>query len=66
VVPRGAVTRIDGKPTVFVSVAANAVEPRPVELGPEDDQRVAVLAGLARGERVVASGVLALKSELFR
>jgi cobalt-zinc-cadmium efflux system membrane fusion protein len=66
VVPRQAVTRIDGRPTVFVSVGTNVVEPRPVELGPEDAEQVAVLGGLRVGEQVVVGGVLALKSEVFR
>jgi cobalt-zinc-cadmium efflux system membrane fusion protein len=66
VVPRRSVTRVDGKPTLFVAVAEGAVEPRTVELGPEDAEQVAVLRGLVKGERVVTGGVLALKSEIFR
>lgn len=65
-VPKAAVTRVDGRPTVFVNVEKNAVEPRSVELGPEDADEVAVLSGLAEGEAVVTGGVLALKSEIFR
>ncbi len=67
-VPRRAVTRIDGKPTVFVRSAAseNAVEPREVKVGPEDADDIAVLEGLNAGEQVVTSGVLALKAEVFR
>lgn len=66
VVPRIAVTRIDGKPTVFALVKEGVVEPRVVELGAEDTDSVAVLKGLRAGERVVSSGVLALKAEVFR
>ncbi|MEW6432921.1 MAG: efflux RND transporter periplasmic adaptor subunit [Myxococcota bacterium] len=65
-VPRAAVTRVDGKPTVFVQAGEGRVEPRQVTLGPEDAQHVAVEDGLAAGERVVVSGVLALKAEVFR
>jgi membrane fusion protein, heavy metal efflux system len=65
-VPRTAVTRIDGKPTVFVRAAAHAVEPRELKLGPEDADDVAVLEGVLDGEEVVTSGVLALKAEVFR
>ena len=65
-VPRSAVTRVDGKPTVFVKVAPNAVQPRELKVGPEDAEDVAVLEGLTRGEEVVTSGVLALKAEVFR
>jgi multidrug efflux pump subunit AcrA (membrane-fusion protein) len=65
-VPRGAVTRVDGKPTVFVQAGEGRVEPRPIELGLEDDENVAVESGLKAGEQVVVRGVLALKAEVFR
>lgn len=66
VVPRDAVTRIDGKPTVFVAVDQGRVEPRPVHLGPHDARTVAIESGVTKGERVVVGGVLALKAEVFR
>jgi membrane fusion protein, heavy metal efflux system len=66
VVPRTAVTRIDGKPTVFVLVKEGVVEPRQVDVGAEDSDSVAVLKGLGAGDRVVSAGVLALKAEVFR
>jgi cobalt-zinc-cadmium efflux system membrane fusion protein len=65
-VPRAAVTRVDGAPTVFVRVGDGAVQPRRVELGSEDAEKVAVVAGLTVGETVVTRGVLALKAEVFR
>lgn len=65
-VPRAALTRIDGKPTVFVLHDANTVEARGVTAGPEDVQRVAVNEGLKPGELVVVGGMFALKSEIFR
>ncbi len=65
-IPKSAVTRIDGKPTVFVVAGTNAVEPRDLKLGPEDTDDVAVIEGLKAGEKVVTSGVLALKAEVFR
>jgi cobalt-zinc-cadmium efflux system membrane fusion protein len=65
-VPRAAVTRIDGKPTVFVKVGETAVEPRELKLGAEDADDVAVIEGLKVGDEVVTSGVLALKAEVFR
>jgi len=65
-IPRTAVTRVDGKPTVFVAAGTNAVEPKVLKLGPEDSEDVAVLEGLKPGEEVVTTGVLALKAEVFR
>lgn len=66
VLPRDAVTSVDGKPTVFVNHEELAVEPRAVELGRQDGHQVEILKGLQAGERVVTSGVFALKSEIFR
>jgi membrane fusion protein, heavy metal efflux system len=66
VLPRQAVTRVDGKPMVFVSLDAHTVEARQVTLGPEDAARIAVTDGLKEGEKVVVGGMFALKSELFR
>jgi cobalt-zinc-cadmium efflux system membrane fusion protein len=65
-IPRTAVTRVDGKPTVFVMLDRNTVEPRPIVTGPADSSHVAVLEGLKAGERIVVGGLLALKSEIFR
>ncbi len=65
-VPKSAITRVDGQPTVFVEVGPSAVEPRVITLGPEDAEVIAVLSGLTAGERVVTKGVLALKAEVFR
>lgn len=65
-VPHAAVTRIDGVPTVFVKVGPQAVEPRPIKLGAEDERLVAVVDGLTAGDAVVTTGVLALKAEVFR
>jgi cobalt-zinc-cadmium efflux system membrane fusion protein len=64
--PRDAVTSVDGKPTVFVEHDATSVEPRSVTTGARDGARVEITAGLAAGERVAISGVFALKSEIFR
>lgn len=65
-IPRTSVTRIDGKPTVFVQVGEGVVEPRQVELGPEDTDSISVLKGVKAGDQVVAGGILALKAEVFR
>jgi cobalt-zinc-cadmium efflux system membrane fusion protein len=65
-IPRPALTRIDGKPMVFVMHDKNTVEPRAVTTGPEDAERVAIHDGLKENERVVLGGMFALKSEIFR
>jgi cobalt-zinc-cadmium efflux system membrane fusion protein len=64
--PREAVTSVDGKPTVFVEHDATSVEPRSVTTGARDGARIEITAGLTAGERVAISGVFALKSEIFR
>jgi len=65
-VPQGAVVTVDGKPTVFVSVADDAVQIRPVTLGVSGEKYTAIASGLEEGERLVVSGAFALKSEIFR
>jgi cobalt-zinc-cadmium efflux system membrane fusion protein len=65
-VPLGAVTSVDGKPTVFVQHDEFSVEPRAVTLGAQDGDRVEIARGIERAERLAVSGVFALKSEIFR
>ncbi len=65
-VPPDAIVMIDGKPTVFVLVADDAVQVRSVTLGTVGEKATAVTSGLREGERVVVSGAFALKSEIFR
>jgi membrane fusion protein, heavy metal efflux system len=65
-VPRSAITVVDGQPTVFVSTGENQVRVVEVTLGKSDGDDQQIIAGLKHGERVVSSGVFALKSELFR
>lgn len=66
VVPRSAVTVVDGQPTVFVADGENAVRIARVTLGKGDDDEQQVIEGLSPEDSVVSSGVFALKSELFR
>lgn len=66
VLPREAVTSVDGKWTVFVAHDETSVEPRSIELGRQDGDQVEIANGLKEGERVVVTGVFALKSEIFR
>ena len=65
-IPKAAVSFIDGKPTALVQVGPGLVEPRPVDLGPDDGERVSVRQGLHAGESVITEGLFALKSEIFR
>jgi cobalt-zinc-cadmium efflux system membrane fusion protein len=64
--PRAAVTSVDGKPTVFVSHDPLSVEPRTVVLGGQDAEHVEISSGIEPGEKVAVTGVFALKSEIFR
>jgi cobalt-zinc-cadmium efflux system membrane fusion protein len=65
-VPKSSVTFIDGKPTVLVLTAPGLVEPRHLDLGADDGERVLVRQGLRAGESVITEGLFALKSEIFR
>lgn len=65
-VPNGAVTFVDGKPTVFVAETELRLVATPVELGESDGTDQQIVSGLAAGKSVVIEGVFALKSELFR
>jgi len=66
VLPREAITSVDGKPIVFVAHDELAVEPRTIELGRQDGKQVEIVSGLKESEHVVVNGVFALKSEIFR
>jgi cobalt-zinc-cadmium efflux system membrane fusion protein len=65
VIPRSAVQRLDGKPLVFVKVAAG-FERAFVELGAAGDDWVEVRRGLAKDQEIAADGGFLLKSELLR
>jgi cobalt-zinc-cadmium efflux system membrane fusion protein len=70
--PADAVVLVDGKSTVFVPEASPAepgqahFEAREVRVGPERRGRVAVLEGLAPGERAVVAGAYELKARLLK
>ncbi|WP_394836274.1 hypothetical protein LVJ94_05150 [Pendulispora rubella] len=65
-IPHDSVVYVDGKATAFVAETDTRVRPVPVRLGGSDGTRHEVLEGLEAGQRVAATGVFALKSELFR
>ncbi len=56
VVPREAVVDDNGTPVVFVMSGGESFFKRRVTLGEHDGERVAVLTGIAPGERVVSRG----------
>jgi len=63
VVPAEAVIRSGERPLVFVMVEEGVLEPRPVTLGLESGEYVAVASGLEAGERVVVSAQFLIDSE---
>lgn len=65
VVPRDAVTEMDGRQVVFVQTA-EGFEPREVQTGRTTPRFVVILAGLKPGERYVAANLLVLKAEMNR
>ena len=62
VVPRAALTEIDGKTVVFVRVGEGVFEPRNVLVGDAAPGKVAITAGLQGGEIIAIHGVFTLKS----
>ncbi len=63
-IPREAVQQIDGEPSVFVRTGDASFERRPVRLGATTDEWAEVIAGVRRGEHVVTTGAVMLKSRL--
>ncbi len=66
VVPEGALTNVDGQPTVFVKVGDGVFEARSVTAGATFSSRVEILSGLTDGEQAVTEGAFTLKSVLLR
>lgn len=66
VVPASAVVREDNEDHVFVETGPNQYRLTRVKLGPEHDDRRAVLSGLAEGARVAADGAFHLNNERRR
>jgi cobalt-zinc-cadmium efflux system membrane fusion protein len=63
-IPREAVQQIDGEPSVFVRTGDDSFERRAVRLGATTEEWAEVVAGVQRGERVVTTGAVMLKSRL--
>jgi cobalt-zinc-cadmium efflux system membrane fusion protein len=66
VVPRSAITEIDGKPIVFVRHPDDDFELHPIVLGRAALGKVEVLSGLREKEAVVVEGVFTLKSLVLK
>jgi multidrug efflux pump subunit AcrA (membrane-fusion protein) len=56
VVPPGAILTEAGRPYLFVQVEGEGFERRMIQLGARDADRIAVVAGLRPGDRVVTRG----------
>jgi multidrug efflux pump subunit AcrA (membrane-fusion protein) len=63
VVPREAVVDTGEVQYVFVARSGGRFEPRRVSVGPQDAGQIAILKGLAEGERVVTTAAFLLDSE---
>lgn len=62
-IPRNAVIRGAEQDHVVLALGEGRFAPRPVVVGPENGDRLAVLEGLAAGDRVVVAGQFLLDSE---
>jgi len=62
-VPRDSVIRDATGARVLVALGEGRFEPRPVRLGAESDEAVAILEGVQAGDRVVASAVFLIDAE---
>lgn len=65
VIPRTAITQLEGRTVVFVQ-DDDGFEPREVQIGGSSEHLTEIVSGLAPGERYVARNVLALNAELNR
>ncbi|WP_254899498.1 efflux RND transporter periplasmic adaptor subunit [Methylomagnum ishizawai] len=65
-IPAAAVVRVDERDHVFVRVAPDRFELRPVSLGPEQDGMRRVAGGLVLGQSVVVDGAFHLNNERIR
>ncbi len=65
-IPKAAVLDNEGKKIVYVLLSGEEFERREVTLGDEYGERVAVLTGLNRGERVVTQGAYQIRLQELR
>lgn len=62
VIPLSAIQQIDGETVVFVA-QADGFEIRPVTTGSRDNQRVAIIDGLQKGEQIAVTNTFLLKAD---
>lgn len=62
VIPKKAVQNIDGEEVVFVS-NDHGFEIRHIHLGPSDNERIVVIDGLHKGEKIAVTNTFLLKAE---
>jgi cobalt-zinc-cadmium efflux system membrane fusion protein len=65
VIPRSALQRLDGRPLVFVKLADDLYDARLVDLGGNDEGRVAVRSGIQPADEVVVNSGFAMKTQLL-
>ncbi len=63
-VPSKAVLNDGDKSIVIVASEGNVFRTRVVEVGPEIDGKVRLVAGLAAGEKIVTTGAIFMKREI--
>ena len=64
--PKGAVQEVNGETVVFVQTGPSQFEKRTVKIGQGGTDKLEVLEGLKKGERVVTIGSFQLKTEVLR
>jgi len=65
-VPKEAVQMVDGRSVIFTKLAEDLFESRIVQLGPNTEGQVLVLAGLRPDDEIVVSESYLVKSELLK
>lgn len=65
-VPQESIQELSGHSVVFVAAPNGRFFARPVETGPRAGGVVAILSGLAAGDRIVTRGAFLLKSEMLK
>jgi HlyD family secretion protein len=62
VVPKSAITEIEGRSYVYVNQKENQFQRREIQVGIDSNESVEILSGLTQGERCAVEGVFLLKS----